>query len=162
RFSPDGKEFLAVTELTSGFNDFRFVVAPVDGGKSREIFRGKNTAYVRYSPDGAYVAISVVPEKKDAKQDPLPELFLVPLKGGGSEKVVARNVSVLFRWFADSRRILVFEIARKDDSSRYSGNIGILDVTTGKMSPLAAAVVTQQFFLDLAPDNKRALFTALR
>src|SRR5262249_34272961 len=107
------------------------------------------------------LAIAAIPDKKDPKQDPLPELHLVPAKGGGG-KVIARNVGVLFRWFGDSRRMLVFEISKKDENSRYFGNIGILDTTTGKITSLAAAAVTQQFFMDLSPDNTKALFTALR
>jgi hypothetical protein len=38
----------------------------------------------------------------------------------------------------------------------------VLDVTTGRKTPLAAAAVTQQFHFDLSPDNKKVLFTALR
>jgi hypothetical protein len=95
-------------------------------------------------------------------KDKVPELHLVPAAGGGARKV-AGKVWVLFRWFADSKRLLVFEVAHKDkEKNTYSGHLAILDADTGKSKALAAVAALQDFHLDLAPDNRKALFTALR
>ncbi len=162
RFSPDGRDVLTIFKSTSGFNEFRFLITPIGGGKGREVFKGENTAYVRYSPDGTQLAIVKMSEKDIPEfKNKMPEIHLVPVKGGPA-KTVARTVGVLFRWFADSKRLLLFEIKKKDQSGNYLGNLAILDTSDGKLKPLATAAVSQQFFLDLAPDNKKALFTALR
>lgn len=158
RFSPDGKEVLTVVK-TGGFNEFRFVISPI-GGKGREVYKAENTAYVLYSPDGANLGIVQMSQKEDpAFKDKVPEFYLLPAKGGEAKKV-AEKVGVLFRWFADSKRVLVFALDKKDEMSRYYGSVSVLDVTTGKTTPLVAAAVSQSFFLDLSPDGKKALFTA--
>jgi dipeptidyl aminopeptidase/acylaminoacyl peptidase len=159
RFSPDGKEVLTVSK--TGFNETRFVVYPVGGGKGREVYKAENAAYVRYSPDGATLAVVQMSEKEDPQfKSKVPELRLVPAKGGAAKKV-ADKVGFLFRWFSDSKRILLFELDKKDEEqSRFYGRVSVLDVTTGKTTPLAAAAMSQSSFADLAPDDKKALITA--
>jgi dipeptidyl aminopeptidase/acylaminoacyl peptidase len=159
RFSPDGKEVLTVSK--SGFNDARFVITPVAGGKGREVYKAENAAYVRYSPDGANLAVVQMSEKDDPEfKSKVPELYLAPVKGGAAKKL-ATKVGVLFRWFSDSKRILVFELDKKNEQqSRFYGRVSVLDVTTGKATALAAAAMSQSSFADLSPDNKKALFTA--
>ncbi len=159
RFAPDGKEVLTVVK-TGGFNEFRFLIRPLSGGKAREVYKAENTAYVLYSPDGANLGVVQMSEKEDPQfKNKVPEFYLVPAKGGPTKRL-AEKVGVLFRWFGDSRRVLLFELVKADEQSRYHGKVSVLDVTTGKATPLAAAVVPQTFFLDLAPDGKKALFTA--
>jgi hypothetical protein len=160
RFSPDGKEVLTVIKATTGFNEFRFVIRPIEGGKGREVYKGENTAYVLYSPDGANLGIVQMSQKEDPGfKDKVPELYLVPAKGGEAKKV-ADKVGALFRWFPDSKRVLVFQLAKKDDQGRFYGDGSVLDVGTGKATPLVAAAVPQGAFFDLSPDGKKALFTA--
>jgi hypothetical protein len=158
RFSPDGKEVLTVVK--SGFDEFRFVATPVGGGKGRDVYKAENTAYVLYSPDGANLGVVQMSKEPDPQfKDKVPEFYLLPAKGGAAKKV-AGKVGVLFRWFPDSKRVLVFELEKKDEMSRYFGNVSVLDVTTGKATPLVTAAVSQSFFLDLSPDGGKALFTA--
>ena len=162
RFSPDGKEILTVTKVEGGLNDFRFAVVPLGGGKDREIYKGSNTGYVRYSPDGASIAITRGSEKEDPQfKERVPEVVVVAVKDG-TTKVAARKVGVLFRWFADSKRLLVFELAKKDERGTYFGNLAIVDIAAGKSTPVVAAAVNTHCFFDLSPDNKKVLFTALR
>src|SRR5262249_39193033 len=162
RFSPGGKDILAVVKSPRGLNEFRFLIAPVGGGQGREIFKAEDTGYASFSPDGAYVAVARVAEKKDPKIDErLPEIHLVGVKDGKA-RVLLRNAGLLFRWFADSKRLLVFEIDSMDKSRNFHGKLTTLDVMSGKGTPLASAVVTQQMFLDMDRDNKKILFTALR
>jgi hypothetical protein len=159
RFSPEGTEVLTVVKA-GGFNEFRFLIRPAGGGKAREVYKAENTAYVLYSPDGAHLGVVQMSEKEDPQfKNKLPEFYLVPARGGPAKRL-AEKVGVLFRWFGDSRRVLLFELVKTDEQSRYHGKVSVLDVTTGKATPLAAAVVPQSFFLDLAPDGKKALFTA--
>jgi hypothetical protein len=160
RYSPDGKDVLAVLK-GGGFNEFRFVITPVAGGQGREVYKAENTAYVLYSPDGANLGIVQMSQQADPQfKDKVPEFYLLPAKGGEARKV-AGKVGVLFRWFPDSKRVLAFELDKKDEMSRYFGSVSVLDVTTGKATALVAAAVSQSFFLDLAPDGKKALFTAI-
>jgi len=158
RFSPDGKEVLAVSK--AGFEGFRFEIRPIAGGKGREVYKAENTAYVLYSPDGTQLGVVQMSKDPDPGfKDKVPELYLVPVKGGAARKL-AGKVGVLFRWFPDSTRLLVLELAKKDDMGRYHGTISILDAASGKTTPLAAVAVSQGFYFDLAPDGKKALFTA--
>jgi len=162
RFSPDGKEILTVVKTAQGFNEFRFAISPLAGGKPREVFKGENCAYVRYSPDGSQLAILRQSDKPDPTvKDRIPELHLVQVKGGES-KIIARGVGPFYRWFADSKRLVVFELKKKEEQIRFSGDVAILDVASGKLTSLATALVPQQAFLDLAPDNKKVLFTGLQ
>jgi Tol biopolymer transport system component len=161
RLSPDGKEVLTVFKSTKDFGDFRFVIRPIDGGKGRDVFKGPNCAYVRYSPDGKTLAIVRMSDKEDPElKNQVPELYLVPAKGGES-KMLARKVGQYLRWFADSKRLLIFELQKKVDNN-YLGSLAVMDVASGKTTPLASLVVSQTFHFDLSPDNKKALFTALR
>src|SRR5262249_43237769 len=163
RFAPGGKEFLAVSKVKAGFGEeFVFVVAPLDGGAGREVFRGKDCAYVRYSPDGTRLAIARVSQDPHPRfKDRMPELHLVGVKDG-ARKQLPQPFGVLFRWFGDSKRLLAVEITDKDKSGNFHGNLATIDVASGKLTPHAAVVVTTQFFFDLSPDNQGVLFTALR
>jgi hypothetical protein len=162
RFAPDGKSILTVSELKDGFNEFGFAVVPLTGGKGKPVFKGKNTSYVRYSPDGSSLAVVVVPEKKKPEEKVLPQLHLVPLDGSPS-KVIATDVGIRFRWFADSKRLLIFEITKAlEKEQMFLGNISSLDVATGKRVPLTTALINNEAFFDLSPDNKKVVFTALR
>lgn len=163
RFSPNGKDVLLVSKTAAGYNEFRFSIAPLAGGKSREVFLGKQAAYVLFSPAGDNLAIVQMSEKDDPEfKDKIPELYLVPTSGG-APKLLGKKLWVFYRWFSDSKRLLVLEVAKKHkDKSEYYGNLGILDVGTSKLTPLAAVAVGQEFHIDLSPDNKKALFTAIR
>lgn len=162
RFAPNGKEVLTVTKVTRGFNQFRFDVLPLEGGKPREVYRGQNTAYVRYAPDGGSLGVIRASEKDDPKmKDKVLELHLVPLQVRET-RTLAVNVGVLFRWFPDSRRILIFDVIKKDDKNSYHGNIAVVDVASGKKTGLAGVVSTRDYFFDLSPDGQKVLFTALR
>ena len=69
-------------------------------------------------------------------------------------KLLGKKLWVFYRWFSDSKRLLVLEVTKKHkDKSEYYGNIGILDVGTGKVTPLAAVAVNQEFYIDLSPDT---------
>jgi hypothetical protein len=159
RYSPDGKDVLAVIK-GGGFNEFRFIITPVGGGKGREVYKAENTAYVLYSPDGANLGIIQMSQNPDpAFKDKVPELYLLPVKGGPAKKVADR-VGVFFRWFPDSKRVLILALEKRDEMSRYYGTLSILDVASGKQTPLVATAVPQSFYFDLSPDGSKVLFTA--
>jgi hypothetical protein len=122
RFSPNGKDVLLVSADPAGFNAFNFVETPLTGGKGREVFKGENTAYVRYSPDGASLAICQGSEKEDPElKDKFLELKLVALKGSGEPKVLARRVAASCRWFADSKQLLIGELTNEGQEQQLSG-----------------------------------------
>jgi hypothetical protein len=50
----------------------------------------------------------------------------------------------------------------KDKNNNYLGSVSVVDTTNGKVTPLAAVQANKDFYFDLSPDNKKALFVALR
>ena len=159
RFSPDGKELLAVVEAPQGFQEFAFHVVPIAGGKPRKIFQGEKTAYVRYSPDGSHLAISLIPSMEDPVfKTQIPEVKLVNVKDG-KVKSLSKKVAVLTRWFPDSKRLLTFNIVSKIKDDSYSGTISAIDVASGKATPICAAAADKSLHFDLSPDGKTIVFT---
>ena len=90
----------------------------------------------------------------------IPELTIVNLKDS-SDKVVSDGVGASFRWFADSKRILVFQMEDIDKQNNWSGHVVDLDLTTGKAKRLASLITRNTVCLDLSPDNQRVLFTGM-
>ncbi|MDB5392071.1 MAG: hypothetical protein JWM11_7717 [Planctomycetaceae bacterium] len=157
RFSPDGKELLAIVKAKDGFQKFEFYTVPVAGGKPRKVFQGEKTAYVRYSPDGTQLAVSLVPSREDpVLKTEVPEVQLVNVKDGKT-KSLAQKVGVLTRWFPDSKRLLVFQIVSKVKDDRFAGNIAAIDISSGKITPICSAVADKSFYFDLSPDGKTVI-----
>jgi hypothetical protein len=161
RFSPDSKDVLTVVKSDAGFDDFAFTISPVAGGEGRAVYTGKNTAAVSYSPDGGNLAVIQMSEKEIEKfKSKMPELWLVPLAGtGGAPKKLADFVGVYCRWLPDSKKLLTFQIDKKDEQGNFSGNVVQIDLD-GKVTPLGAAMVNQSFHQDVSPDGKKLLLTA--
>ena len=166
-FAPDGKRFLAVTKggdtgpmsgMGSGFNVT--LVAP--GGEPRRLLAASNLTYARWSGDGKHVSLTRVADSaKPPIEENLPELVLVRT-ADGKQQTIASNVSPIHRWFPDSRHILAFQITAKGkEDGTYTGSLVRLDVTTGKAAPMAVAIGGKKVFIDLSPDGKKALFTAI-
>src|SRR5262249_52057011 len=118
RFSPNGKEVLCVVKDSSNFEEFRFDLIPLDGSKGRTRCRAANAAYASFSPDGAQLAIvheskQKQPRLKQRKDDFIQdstELEIVEVSSG-QKRVLTRHVAVMFRWFQDGKRLLVFQFA---------------------------------------------------
>jgi hypothetical protein len=166
RFSPDGKEVLTVVieggsrEALGPGPEFRFLVRPIDGGKAREVYKGNFAANVLYSPDGANLGVVQLTHDGSREGFAVPgDLLLVPSKGGKAKRL-ARNVGPLFRWFPDSNRVLVFQPDKNAEQVGLRGTGSVVDVGTGKATPVVAVVVSEEAFFDLSPDGKKALFTA--
>jgi len=170
RFSPDGKQILAVTEGgggsslsfgsgSSGGHIFT-VVTPADG-TSRVIFTGTNATYACFSPDGQYISLTrMASQKKEPLDEALPELHLVNLKDA-EKKLLAANVGDLQRWFPDSKALLAFQIQEKNkDDKLYRGTLSAIDIASGEGKPLASVAGAKGVFFDLSPDGKTVLFTA--
>ena len=156
-FSPDGKRFLAITKS----DDFDVAIGAA-GKAPKPLLSASNLTYARWSPDGKSISLTRIADaaKPPLKQN-LPELLLARAAGGASRKLES-NVSVIHRWFSDSRHILTFRIAaKKEESDQYFGALVKLDVTTGKAVPLAAVLGGKNVFFDLSPDNRKVLFTAI-
>jgi hypothetical protein len=161
RFSPDGKEVLTVVKSDAGFDEFAFTISPVAGGEGRVVYKGKNTAAVNYSPDGGSLAVIQMSEKDIEKfKSKMPELWLVPLAGtGGAPKKLADFLGVYCRWLPDSKKLLTFQIDKKDEQGNFTGNVVLVDLD-GKVTPLGAALVNQSVHYDPSPDGKKVLVTA--
>lgn len=161
RYSPSGKEILAVTESDAKIMGKNHVLTLVtlSSGTGRVLFTGSNATYARFSPDGRYVSLSrIAQEKTPPLEENLPEILLIPVKGG-DPKSLASNTSALHRWFPDSRALLIFQIQKKENNV-YHGMISALEIPSGKRKPLASVLGSQDVFFDLSPDGKSVLFTA--
>jgi hypothetical protein len=166
RFSPDGKEVLTVVmeggsrEVFGPGPEFRFLVRPIDGGKAREVYKGIRAANVLYSPDGANLGVVQLTQVGGGPGAVPPgDLYLVPSKGGKAKRL-AVMVGPLFRWFPDSKRVLVFQSDKNAEQVGLRGSGSVVDVGTGKATPVVAVVVSEEAFFDLSPDGKKVLFTA--
>jgi len=160
RFSPNGKEMLAVVEAKDGFNEFQFYITPLDGGKERKIYRAQNTVFTRYSPDGKQLAIiRVAKEKKPPLEDAAPTIDIVDVKTG-EKRSMGDNLGHLCHWFSNSRQLLVFKINGKTESDDFRGDLSVLDVTTKRLTPLTSLIGSNQMYFDLSPDDSKVLVTA--
>jgi hypothetical protein len=163
-YSPDGKSVLAISKTSGGGMGTAFNVKLLAGqAEPKALLGATNLTYARWSPDGKGVTLTRLADAAVAPmKDQLPELILINL-ADGAKKTLASNVSVIHRWFPDSKAILTFQIAAKQDKGdRYSGSLVRLNVETGQAEPLAAVLGPKQVFFDLSPDGKKVLFTAIQ
>lgn len=163
RFSPDASQILAVTEGAGGMmgSSYTFSVVALADDAAKAIFTGTSGTYATWSPDGQRIALTRVAQDKVAPLDEsLPELHVVTV-ASGEKKQLSPNVSLLVRWFPDSKAVLSFRIDRKDtEDNLYRGGLVSLDVVSGESKTLAAVAGTKDVFFDLSPDGKTILFTA--
>jgi hypothetical protein len=163
-YSPDGKSMLCISKTTGGGMGTAFNVKVLAGeAEPKGLLGATNLTYARWSPDGKSVTLTRLADAAAAPlKDQLPELILINL-ADGAKKTIASNVSIIHRWFPDSKAILTFHISAKEDKGdRYSGSLVRLNVETGKAEPLAAVLGPKQVFFDLSPDGKKAVFTAIQ
>lgn len=161
RFSPKGDEVLSVTERKDGFSDFDFLVGPTAGGPTRLVYQAKDAGYVRWSPDGALLAVSQLsPDKNKEFDKQMPELVLVPSAGGEAVHVLKDTLGTT-RWFKDSKRVLVFHATGKlDGVGKTKGDLVAASGAKGKPPVLATAIVADGFTADLSPDESHVVFPA--
>lgn len=158
RYAPDGKSILAVVNINDSFS-FRIISLP--DGSEQEILNATNAVYTRYSPNGRYIAITrVADSQKPPITENMPELHMIQASDGLG-KVAAYNIGSHIRWMPDSRRILVFQIDRKNDKRQLFGNLVLIDVGSGAKKVIAAAAGTSNTFFDISPDGKKVLLIAL-
>lgn len=163
-YGPDGKSMLCISKTSGGGMGTAFNVKVLEGqGEPKALLGAANLTYARWSPDGKSVSLTRLADAAVAPlKDQLPELILVNL-ADGAKKTIASNVSIIHRWFPDSKSILTFQISAKEGKGdRYAGSLVRLNVETGKAEPLAAVLGPKQVFFDLSPDGKKAVFTAIQ
>lgn len=161
RYSPTGKEIVAVTESDGKMmgKSHMLTLVTLSSGASRVLYSGSNATYTRWSPDGRYLSLSRIAEEKTPPlEENLPETSLISVTNGDAT-LLASNTSVLHRWFPDSKRLLIFQIQKKENNE-YHGTITALDIPSGKSHPLASVLGSQNVFFDLSPDGQFVLFTA--
>jgi hypothetical protein len=145
---------------------FSFALVPLDGGAGREVYRAIDCTYARLSPDGARLAITCLVWKREGDTNvQVPELHVIAMKDGADKSFPMTGV--LFRWFNDSERVLTIELKKRCTDEKgferfFVGDLMILNVVSGKSTPLASVAINSEFHMDLSPDNRKALITALR
>lgn len=161
RFSPKGDEVLTVTQRKDGFADFDFMVGPVSGGPAHRVYQAKDAGYVRWSPDGATLAVTQLsPDKNKQFDKQMPEIVLVPAAGGPATSLLRDTVGTT-RWFKDSQRVLAVHATDKlDGVGKTKGDLVIASAAKGKPTVLATAVVPDNFTADLSPDESHIVFVA--
>jgi DNA-binding beta-propeller fold protein YncE len=168
RFAPNGREILAVVEEgQTGCQ--RFDVVSLADGTSKTVFKTGTACYARFSPDGNFLAVTRLAsrESKDPANpsvtvvETVPELDIIELKTGAKKRFTAWRSHTLFRWFADSKHLLTVVVARKDESEGvYYGHLSKVDRASGTVTRIASVASGENVFLDLAPDNRKALVVA--
>jgi Tol biopolymer transport system component len=166
RFSPNGKDVLCVVKDGRHIKEFRFDLVRLDGTGTRTLCRAEHAAYASFSPDGTQLAIlhaskQKQPQLKQRKNEPVMDSTELEIVGiaSGSERVLAQHLAVAFRWFRDGKRLLVFQFSDVS-RDRHLGILGELDLASGAVRPLVAAVCPGAMMIDLSPDEQTILFTA--
>jgi dipeptidyl aminopeptidase/acylaminoacyl peptidase len=162
RFTPSGAEVLLVvkTRDEGKFEDvFRCELLPLAGGKGRTLYKASKVGNLQFSPDGAQLAVVRYETEKDSFQEEA-QLHLVDVKTG-KDRLALKKVGHFVRWFADSKRLLLFRIQSKKNSD-YLGEIALFDTAGDKVTPLAGVLTRKESSLDLSPDNRKAILSAYR
>ncbi|MDD4888873.1 MAG: hypothetical protein PHU85_03000 [Phycisphaerae bacterium] len=166
RFAPDGKHILAVSEAGGGGGSQTFEWVDLGDGSAKKLCAATNTAYATVSPDGKTAAFTRVSDEGTAlggdSKENLPELHLIDLAAGKDQLVKAAGaIAGIHRWFPDSKSLLLFQITGKvKEGNLHKGTLNRFEPATGKATPLAAALGSNNVFFALSPDGKTVLFTA--
>ena len=165
-FSPDGKKILAVNQSKTGGGfgmNFRFLVADVADGKAKHLGQSVNVTYAAWTKDGKTILYTRLAQQKKAPlEENMPELVVID-PASGEHRVVAGNLSAMFRNFGDGQHVLAFAIeAKNKETNHYSGHLSKINLKTGKATKLASVLGGKSVFFDLSPDGKKALFTAVK
>jgi dipeptidyl aminopeptidase/acylaminoacyl peptidase len=159
RFDPAGGNVLLVVKQQNPaqFSEgFRFDLMPLKGGDVRTIHTAMKACNVQFAPDGSKLA--VVEFASNDYSGKKPKIQIVDVKTGEA-RLLLDMAGPIVRWFKDSKRLLTFQI-RDDKSSEFHGDIVDVDVASGKVTTLAAAIGRNESCLDLSPDNETVAFTA--
>jgi len=165
RFAPNGREILAVV-LDGKTGEHRFDLISLADGTSKVVYKKAACCYTRFSPNGRFLALTrmATREHKSPKavvRHEESELDVIDLKSGVNKRFTQWKPHVLFRWFRDSKRILAVVIANRDeDGRRYFGHLSEIDIGSGKVTRIASVASSEHIFIDLAPDNGKALVVA--
>lgn len=161
-YAPNGGRALLIEQVGNGdaSRSFRGLLIDADGG-TKHLFSHSNITYAQWSPDGRYVSITRVADRKVEPIDQnLPELILVDVADGGT-KTLASNVSAIHRWMPDGRGIVVFQMeSNVGDSDYYAGKLVTIDVATGEQSAVVGMAGEHGAFFDVSPDGTAAMVIA--
>lgn len=169
RFAPGGKQILAVVKDGKD-NDTRFDLVTLADGAAKTAYRTGTGCYTRFSPDGRWLAVTQIGSRQTEQVDEkggvvihseqITELTAVEL-ATGTPKTFGKTVAhSFFRWFQDSERILGIVIEGKSKKNDYLGHLAEINIRSGAITKLVSVVGGQEMFIDLAPDNRKALLSA--
>ena len=161
KYSPDGKQLLAVTgpKGSAMMASFTYTLVTVADGKTRQLTQGQNGMYLQWSPTGKQFSIAQgASQPKPPMQQGMPEILVVNVQDG-TQKVVAGNVAAHHRWLPGGKGIVIFQAVIKEKQKGYTGTLAILDPEKGTSEKLAT-VMGEEIFFDVSPDGNHILFTA--
>jgi Tol biopolymer transport system component/tRNA A-37 threonylcarbamoyl transferase component Bud32 len=168
--SPDGRALVFVRDETgpAGFRQSLWVRDPIDAADSEKRFapgwRGggvMGVGFVRFSPDGATVALWANPSKRADGETTIdnPEIWLFPYPSGQPRQVL-RSLGKMsrahpFSWMPDSRHIVFGAdlIGRSPGTQLFVG-----DTRTNTVMPLAVST-GNSYEPDVSRDGQRVAFT---
>jgi hypothetical protein len=168
-YAPNGKNIVVVSQVGSGMmrgvgfklNMLRLTGKDVD---MHPLFDVSNLTYLRWRPDSAMLSMTRVADSKAQPfEENLPELLIYDLQAKIRKKV-DHNVSILHRWFPDSKSILAVKLREKNESDIYRAQLVQYDLPgeNAQTNILAELICGKNMFFDLSPDGKRVLITALK
>jgi dipeptidyl aminopeptidase/acylaminoacyl peptidase len=173
RFHPNGREILTVV-ADGADGDHRFDLVSLVDGTSRTLYRSGTCCYARFSPSGRRLAVirsasrKTVTKNADGNEQTTisnyPQLAVLDIEKKAEKPTERRfrekEVHPFVRWFADDTRLLALVQVGKDDQDRKIGQLSTIDVVTGKIEPLVSVVGNDNVFLDLCPNQRKALVMA--
>ncbi len=172
RWSPDGTRLAFVAPVDSKPQIF---VMPIDGGESMQVSKSvTGVQSFEWRPDGkafAYSAVEEAPKREGEEkanrsfeadvnylltESPRPShLWLVPVEGGEGKRLTSGEWSVEapLYWSPDGKKIAFH--AQPGPGPRYWMEVGsrVLDVETGKVSPLSGKTGLERAF-GYSPDGR--------
>ncbi len=173
RFFPDGKQLLAISKVQGQGMGVGHLLERVNlaDGSAKKLVTTSNVTYALISPDGKTVSYTrLADEQKPGFEKNLPELRIIDVATGTDTALLpTASVAVLHRWFADAKSIFAFVIdepvvieeGQQRGGDLYHGRLVRISVPDGKITPLAQVIGSNDTFFDVAPNDAKALFTAM-
>ena len=149
QLSPDGAKLYY---LRAAGPSFEFVVRTLPAGPERILLRNDSAMFAALSPDGRYVAaVLASPRETPASQR---RVVLVPIETGDVRELFRSDqMTLLMRWTADGRRVLISK----------GGRLGGLRIDGGDPQWLDLQIVPppqREEHLAVHPDGKRIVYMA--
>ncbi|HUU44043.1 MAG TPA: hypothetical protein VMX57_09695 [Planctomycetota bacterium] len=156
-FSRDGKKLMCVMMSENSAGDV--YVASGDGTGAKKIFTSDQPmAYATWSPDAKYIAVGEVSQEGKGDLGNLVNVRVVDV-ATGQGRDVARDVTQVHDWTADSSAVVAFQGDAKAGENGVRGKLMRFGLD-GNTTVLAKAIAGKELSVDVSTDGRTVLLTA--